>query len=623
MRKTSFILLIYFSLTKLSADESYRYFVNLNKVINDKVSVLLITPNINQEVVDFCFPSMVPGTYEIYDFGRFISNLKVLGKNKTKIKIEKIDKNTYRLSPASQIEKITYDVDDTWDECNLKDTKEKIIFEPGGTNFEKGKNFSINTHSMFGYFKGYSNREFILEFEKPKDFFPSTGLNNINIGINKDVISVFDYHDLVDSPIMYFIPDTATIKIAKTNVLVSCYSPNKKITAKFISETLKELLIAQKDYLGGELPVEKYAFLFYFMSGSSLSGSSGALEHSYSSFYVLPEYDSLSIQQQLRDVAAHEFFHIVTPLNIHAKEIGDFDFNNPQMSEHLWLYEGMTEYAAHHAQAKSKIIDIDQLLNTMMQKYQTSIKEYNDTMSFTYMSKHVLEEKIHKQYNNVYEKGAVIGMCLDILLRDLSEGKYGTQNLMKDLSLKYGKNKSFNDSELFKDIENLTFPEIGSFLKKHVGGTVPLPMSEILNKIGLEFSKENFNYEFSIGNPDFNYNEKTKRLYVESLYNVDDFGIELNYMIGDELLKINGKSLEVEKIKETLTDYYASIKEGDKVIIEILRPENNNKNYKTIELTAIAKKVKVTRENQINLIKNLTAKQTQTLKAWTGLEIGN
>jgi hypothetical protein len=28
-------------------------------------------------------------------------------------------------------------------------------------------------------------------------------------------------------------------------------------------------------------------------------------------------------------------------------------------------------------------------------------------------------------------------------------------------------------------------------------------------------------------------------------------------------------------------------------------------------------------ENQINLIKNLTAKQTQTLKAWTGLEIGN
>ena len=176
---------------------------------------------------------------------------------------------------------------------------------------------------------------------------------------------------------------------------------------------------------------------------------------------------------------------------------------------------------------------------------------------------------------------------------------------------------------MFKDIETLTFPEIGEFLKKHVGGTIPLPMSEILNKIGIEFSNESFNYEFSIGNPDFNFTKKTKRLYVESLYNIDEFGIELNYMIGDELIKINGKSLELVKIKETLTDYYASIKEGDKVIIEILRPEKNNKNYKTIELTATAKKVKVMHENQINLIKNLTAKQTQTLKAWTGLEIGN
>ena len=47
-------------------------------------------------------------------------------------------------------------------------------------------------------------------------------------------------------------------------------------------------------------------------------------------------------------VAAHEFFHIVTPLNIHSKEIGDFDFINPKMSKHLWMYEGVTEYFAGH-----------------------------------------------------------------------------------------------------------------------------------------------------------------------------------------------------------------------------------------------------------------------------------
>jgi predicted metalloprotease with PDZ domain len=603
----------------LFADEGYHYFVNLTKVVNDKVNVVLTPPDIAADEIEFMFPAMVPGTYEVYDFGRFISNFKVSGKNGETVKITKVNVNTYKLSPASKIDKISYDVDDTFDKTDLPGTKERVVFEPGGTNFEENKNFSINTHSMFGYLKGYTNRKFTLEFEKPKDFYPATGFSDIKIANTKDVITVFDYHDLVDSPIMYFKPDTSTVKVGNTNVLVASYSPNKQITAGFISSTLKELLMAQRDYLGGELPVNKYAFLFYFTDKPTLSGASGALEHSYSSFYVMPEFDSISLQQQLRDVSAHEFFHIVTPLNIHAKEIGDFDFNDPKMSEHLWLYEGMTEYAAHHAQVKAGLIDINQFMNTMMQKYQTSVETYNDTMSFTYMSKHVLESKIHPQYANVYEKGAVIGMCLDILLRDISGGKYGTQNLMKDLATKYGKNRSFNDEDLFNDIEKFTYPEIGAFLRKHVGNGTPLPMEDILGRIGIEFIKEEVVYEFSLGNPDLNYNEVTKRLVVEGISDLDDFGKELGYKKGDELNKLNGQEIKLEKVKEMIGDYYGSLKEGDKVTIEIYRPKMRKGKYKVKTLSATAKKVKIVRKNQITLMKDISDKQKLTLKSWIGL----
>ena len=332
----------------------------------------------------------------------------------------------------------------------------------------------------------------------------------------------------------------------------------------------------------------------------------------------MPEFDSTSLKQQLRDVSAHEFFHIVTPLNIHAREIGDFDFNDPKMSEHLWLYEGMTEYAAHHAQVKAGITDINQFLNTMMQKYQTSLSEYDDKMSFTYMSKHVLEHKIHKQYGNVYEKGAVIGMCLDILLRDLSEGKYGTQNLMKDLSTKYGKNRSFNDEDLFKDIESFTYPEVGEFLKKHVGGGEPLPMQVILERIGIEFMKENSVYEFSLGNPDLNYNPDTKRLVVEGVKDMDEFGKALGYKKGDELVKLNGKEIRIENLKGMISDYYENIKEGDKITVEVARKKKFSSKYKTKVLSATAKKVKMVRKNQISLMSNVTEKQKQTLRAWIG-----
>ncbi len=616
---------VIFTLTLLSfnyllADESYHYSVNLNKVVNDKITVTLTPPNITENEIEFMFPAMVPGTYEVYDFGRFISNLKVTGKNGEVIKVVKVNINTYKISPANKIETITYDVDDTFDKCDLPGTKDNVIFEPGGTNFEDGKNYSINTHSMFGYIKGYINRNFILEFQKPKGFYPATGLSDIKIGETKDVITVFDYHDLTDGPIMYFLPDTATIKVGNTSVLIASYSPQKLITANFIAGTLKELLNAQRDYLGGELPVNKYAFLFYFMDRPSMSGGSGALEHSYSSFYVVPEMDSTSQVQMLRDVAAHEFFHIVTPLNIHAKEIGDFDFNNPQMSEHLWLYEGMTEYAAHHAQAKAGITTLDQFLNTMMQKYNNSVEGFNDTMSFTYMSKHVLEKKIHPQYSNVYEKGALIGMCLDIMLRDLSNGKYGTQNLMKDLATKYGKTKSFNDADLFNDIEKFTYPEVGAFLRNHVGGKLPLPIESTLNKIGISFAKETEANEFSLGNPDLNFNQKTNRIYVASTIDLDEFGKALGYKKNDELYKLNGKELKVELLKEIINDYYSNLKEGDKVTVEVYRPKKIFKRkYNLVTLTANAKKVKTIRKNQIRLIEDFTEKQKQTLKAWVGL----
>jgi predicted metalloprotease with PDZ domain len=560
---------------------------------------------------------MVPGTYEIYNFGRFISNLKVSGKNGKTITVTKTDANTYKMSPATEINEITYDVDDTWDKMESKDSG-KVVFEPGGTNIEEGKNFSINTHGFFGYYKGMTDRNFVLEFEKPKGFYPSTGLSDIKPGETKDLVSVFDYHDLVDSPIMYCIPDTTTVMVANTKVLVSCYSPNKKINSKYIAKTLKQLLYAQRDYLGGELPVNKYAFLFYFIDRTTRSGAHGALEHSYSSFYVMPEMDSTYLQQELRDVAAHEFFHIVTPLNIHSKEIGDFDFNKPKMSEHLWLYEGMTEYAAHHAQAKGGIIGIDDLINTMMQKYETSLTEFNDTMSFTWMSKHVLEEKIHPQYNNVYEKGALIGMCLDILLRDYSNGKYGTQNLMKDLSTKYGKNKSFNDEDLFNDIEKFTFPEIGQFLRKHVSGKTPLPMKEVFEKIGVDFVSEHITFEFSFGSPDLDYNTETKRLMVTDIKDLDEFGKALGFQAGDELYKINGTEITLENAKEVIGKYYETLKEDDKVVIDVYRPDKKGK-FKVKTLKAKARKVKITEHNKISLKESISEKQKQTLRAWVGL----
>ena len=73
----------------------------------------------------------------------------------------------------------------------------------------------------------------------------------------------------------------------------------------------------------------------------------GALEHGNSSFYVLPDFGDSTFTSMIKRVALHEFMHIFTPLNLHSEQIGNFDYVEPKMSKHLWLYEGVTEYFAN------------------------------------------------------------------------------------------------------------------------------------------------------------------------------------------------------------------------------------------------------------------------------------
>ena len=611
--KKIFLLLSIVSINTLLADNDYHYFVDLTKVTNDKLTITLTPPDISENETVFMFPAMVPGTYEVYDFGRFVSNFKAIGKNGQLISIEKTDVNSYKLTPANAIASISYEVEDTWD----TDIKEKKVFEPGGSDIEEGKVFGLNTHCFFGYFKNKIEQNFIIEFTKLKGFYPSTSITNLTVGDTKDVLSVFNYHDLVDAPILYTQPDTTTLNIGNAAILISVYSPNKVLTANFLARNLYELLQAQAEYLGGKLPISKYAFLFYFTDKNTQSGSSGALEHSYSSFYNLPEADTALLAQEIRDIAAHEFFHIVTPLSIHSKEIGDFDFNKPAMSKHLWLYEGLTEYAAHHMQVKTGLIEYDAFFDVMIRKMQTSRKNYNDTVPFTVMSKYALG-KYKKEYANVYEKGALIGMCLDVMLRYYSNGNYGTQELMKDLSKKYGKSISFNDDDLFNDIEKLSYKEIRYFLDTHVAGSKPLPFKDVFAMVGMNYTEKIIENKITLGGIAVGYNPTTSRLIVVNTDKLDAFGKKLKFKEGDEMMTFNKRKLTLENMKEVLGGFMENAKVGEKLEVEVLRKDKKG-NETVKKLKAKVKLVKVTETDILELNEKATEQQISARKAWLGI----
>ena len=548
----------------------YQFTLDLTNVKNDRIPVNLKTPKIKKAEIIYNMPKMVPGTYAVYDFGKFISDFKAYDKKGRALPVQQLDENRWKISKAKSLDHISYWADDTFD--NIK--KEDLVFEPGGTNIEENKNFLVNTHGYIGYFDDMKRVPYELTITKPAGFYGSTPLKAVNTSASADTYRINSYMEVVDSPLMYNVPDTANLNIGGSQVLVSIYDAQQKIKAHDIAAYIQETLNAQKNYLGGKLPVDKYAFLIYIDDAFNSTGSFGALEHSYSSVYYLPPLSSAQIAGQIRNIAAHEFFHIVTPLSIHSEEIGDFDYIHPKMSEHLWLYEGVTEYFATHVQVNQKLVSPEEYL-AKLSSYITHSKQYNDTLPFTQMSKGALDV-YEKQYGNVYQKGALIGMALDIRLRELSDGKYGIRNLMADLSKTYGKDRSFKDEELFDKITALTYPEIQEFFRRYVAGPEPLPYADILNTVGVKYDAELTEKKNTFGSVNIQPN-KQGRLVLVGTDNMNEFGEKMGYEKGDVIMAVNGHNATIQNMNQLISQYLLNVPVGTNIEVTVARRNSNGK----------------------------------------------
>ncbi|WP_181306801.1 peptidase M61 [Rufibacter sp. XAAS-G3-1] len=562
------------------ATPAYRFSVDLAQVKDDKLQVTLLTPEFKEDEVLYHMPKMVPGTYAVYDFGKFVSDFNAFDKKGKKLDVERLDQNTWKIKKAKKLARLTYLVDDTWDTPK----KEDIVFEPAATDIEEGKVFLINTHGFFGYFANLTKAPYQITVNKPQDFYGATALRTASTTPTSDTYLLQNYNDLVDAPMLYSRPDTAMLKVGNADVLISTYAAGGGARSKNLAEHIKPILEAQRAYLGGTLPVDKYAFLIYIDNKQNRTGAYGALEHSYSSVYYFPEMPPAMLAEQVQNISAHEFFHIVTPLNIHSEEIGNFDFSNPKMSKHLWMYEGVTEYFAHHVQVNQKLTELPDFLTELRNKIIASKQQYNDALSFTELSLGALD-KHEKEYGNVYQKGALIGMALDIRLRELSNGKYGIRNLMKDLSQTYGKDKSFRDEELFDKITALTFPEIRDFFRRHVEGNEPLPYSEIFRKVGITYQPKGTQRRISLGRPTLGYDQASGHLMIASVENLNAFGKQMGYKAGDQLWQINGEDLNLRNFTDMINKHVMNGQEGSPITITVGRKDASG-TVKPVELKA-------------------------------------
>ena len=532
--------------------------IDLNKVKDDKVGVTITPPKFTSNEIVFHIPKTVPGTYSTDNYGKLVDDFKAFDKNGKELTTSKTDDNSWKISNATSLSKVTYEVNDTFDTESGKGFGKDDIFSPAGTNILEGKNFLVNNHGFVGYFedkKQLTEIPYKLTILHPKDLHGATSLVDTDKSDTVDTFLATRYFDLTDNPIMYSKADFETFTVDGMQVVFSVYSPNGVHSAKELLPDLEKTMRAQKAFLGSINTNKRYTVLLYLSDGKNDAKGFGALEHHTSTTVVFPEkMDTEGLGEQLKDVVSHEFFHTVTPLSIHSKEIQYFDYSNPKMSKHLWMYEGVTEYFANLFQVNQGLIDADEFYERMAGKINNA-STLNDTMPFTEMSANVLVEPYKDQYLNVYEKGALIGMCIDIIIREKSNGERGILDLMKKLSKEYGVNKPFNDDELFGKITQLTYPEVGAFLNTYVAGKTPIPYEEYFTKMGVTKAKVQIPANPFLKDqktPFITVNPSTKEIVIVPSTELNSFMTTLGLKGGDIIESFNDKAYNLDNIYDLI-----------------------------------------------------------------------
>lgn len=476
-RVITVVLVCLASATLLHSQQVFE--VNLNDRSGDSFKVTLHPEQLSASDSIYQFAATAPGTYQVMDIGRFVSNFKAYDGVGRQVPSKHTSTNQWSLSRPAEVRKITYDVADIWDAKVDSDRLYPMCSSTISDDF-----VMMNGQTVFGYFSGMQTDPIKIKIDYPSDWQVGTALQKDKDGY----YDAEDFDKVVDSPFYLGKLSTASEEVGGAKINVYTYSKTGAITSVDLLASLKSILKAESDFTKG-LPVDHYAFLFYFGNFGA-----GAWEHSYSSEYVMKE-DSLTptYAEHIVSIVAHEFFHVNTPLNLHSELIEHFNFVKPVMSQHLWLYEGTTEWAAHMLQLRDSLITLSQYLQ-VLQGELTANDGYNQNLSLTELGIHSTE--MQDQYGNIYQKGALVSGLLDIRLLELSHGTRGLRELLLELLKKYGKNRAFSEQNFFQQLTDMTYPEIGNFIERYIKGTDKLPVQEYFGWLGIDYS-ENAGYDSS------------------------------------------------------------------------------------------------------------------------------
>lgn len=123
--------------------------VNLKDRTNDTFKVRMYVDELTADNAVYQFPATVPGTYGIFNIGRFVIFFKAFDEDYHELPVTHTQSNQWVLSDPENTRIIEYQVAETFD----TPVTEYFIYKMAGTSFENDHAL-LNTFDVIGYPQG-------------------------------------------------------------------------------------------------------------------------------------------------------------------------------------------------------------------------------------------------------------------------------------------------------------------------------------------------------------------------------------------------------------------------------------------------------------------------------------
>lgn len=416
---------------------------------------------------DFVLPAWTPGSYKLRDFAKNVQDFSA-GRQGWR----KVDKSRWRVSAGGNVA-VEYDV---W------------AFELSvQTSHLDADHAFINGASVFMYVDGLKDAPVVVDLRTPRGWKIATGLDR-----RGRLLSAPNYDVLVDCPIEAGTFKLRTFKVRNVPHHLVIHGDGNYNEDRMVDDIRK--IVETEVQILRHIPYDHYTFLLH-----NTSERGGGLEHLNSTALQYPpgSYKPREKYENFLELVAHEFFHLWNVKRIHPDMLGPFDYEREVYTTLLWVMEGFTSYYDTLVPCRAKLWTPEKYFKKMadrIQKFEDKPGRKRQSLSEssfdTWIKLYQPNENAQNCQMSYYEKGELVGMCLDLEIRHRTANAKSLDDVMRLLYAEYGKEgKGFPEGEFKKTCERVA-GNLDRFFADLVDGTEDVPWNKYLGYAGVKLERE-------------------------------------------------------------------------------------------------------------------------------------